>query len=70
MDTDERLVRVRQGMRVFDPEGRVIGTVREVSGKSLLIHPVFGQRVFWIGAADIESVDGREVRLRLPVTSA
>ncbi|MEO6043002.1 MAG: hypothetical protein ABIQ47_03660 [Tepidiformaceae bacterium] len=50
-------------MRSTDASGLVIGYVREVSGRSILVKALNVSRAFWISADSIVAVEGNEVRL-------
>lgn len=61
---DGRLAALRQGMRIRDEGGKVIGYVREVNGRSVLVGEGPGKRVFWIDGQLVAGVVDGEVRLR------
>lgn len=63
--SDSRLVALRAGMRVEDANGSTVGSVREVSGRSVLVGELFGKRVFWVQGERIDGVVGGAVRLRV-----
>ena len=63
LEVDERLADVHQAMRVVDVNGLPIGYVREVSGRSVLVKELYGNRVVWISADVVASVSRDEVRL-------
>lgn len=62
---DGRLAALRQGMRIRDDEGKLVGLVREVSGRSVLVGDGPGKPVFWIDGERVAGVVDGEVRLRL-----
>lgn len=61
---DGRLAALRQGMRIRDEDGTLLGFVREVSGRSVLVGEGLGKRVFWIDGGLVAGVVDGEVRLR------
>lgn len=58
---------IRQGMRVLDPSGAVVGNVRDVSGRAVLIIEPRAGRVFWVEDERIARVDGGAVHLTGPL---
>lgn len=60
---DGRLAGVRQGMRIRDEDGKPVGFVREVSGRSVLVGEGQGKWVYWIDADRVAGVVDGEVRL-------
>ncbi len=60
---DTTLDLLRPGMFVIDGSGSLLGRVREVSGRSVLVAELDSPRVFWVPGQSVDSVRGREVRL-------
>jgi hypothetical protein len=60
----EHFAGIRQGMKVVDETGDVLGQVRDVSQRSVLIMEAGSTRVFWIDGAEIAAVEGQSVRLK------
>jgi uncharacterized protein YifN (PemK superfamily) len=50
-------------MRVVDVNDLPIGYVREVSGRSILVKELYGNRVVWISADVVATVTRDEVHL-------
>jgi len=69
VNTPHELDGLRQGTRVRDKNGQLVGQVREVSGRSILVGEAGGRRVFWVPAELVEPTSGREVRLNAVVRS-
>lgn len=63
MEADERLSGVHQAMRVLDVNDLPIGYVRDVSGRSVLVKELYGNRVVWISADAVANVTRDEVHL-------
>jgi len=57
---------IRQGMRVLDPTGNLIGHVRDVSGRAILIIEPGTTRVFWVEDKRIARVEADAVHLTTP----
>ncbi len=66
----ERFAGLRQGMKVVDGGGEVVGQVRDISRRSLLVMEAGGTRVFWLDGDEIAGVDQQVVRLRRQHTPA
>lgn len=64
MQSDERLIGLRQGMRIQDRRGEPVGYVRDVSKRAVLVSEQSGHRVFWLDSSLIDSVGEQEIRLR------
>lgn len=58
---------IRQGMPVRDPAGGLVGYVRDLSGRALLIIEAAGPRVFWVEGDKVDRVDDGTVRLQTAV---
>lgn len=51
-------------MRVVDGTGNVVGNVRDVSGRALLIIEAGSSRVFWVDDDRIQRVESGQVQLK------
>ena len=51
-------------MKVVDSGGQVVGQVRDISRRSLLVLEADSTRVFWLDGDEIAALDGQVVRLR------
>ena len=60
----EQFAGIRQGMKIVDESGDVIGQVRDLSRRSLLVMEAGSTRVFWVNGAEIAAVEGQVVRLK------
>lgn len=60
---------IRQGMRVVDPAGKLVGQVRDVSGRAILIIEPCTTRVFWVEDQRIARVESGAVHLTTPVAA-
>ena len=49
----ELFANIRQGMKVIDSNGDVVGQVRDLSQRSVLVMEVEGTRVFWIDGGEV-----------------
>ena len=58
---------IRQGMPVRDPAGNLVGNVRDISGRAILIIESAGPRVFWVEDQRIARVGDGAVHLTTPV---
>jgi hypothetical protein len=70
MNVASPLTGIRQGMPVRDPAGLLVGYVRDVSGRALLIIESSGPRVFWVEDERVARVEGGAVYLTGPVAVA
>ena len=64
MELSQQFAGIRQGMKVVDETGDVLGQVRDLSQRSLLIMEAGSTRVFWVDGAEIAAVEGQIVRLK------
>ena len=64
LELSQQFAGIRQGMKVVDEAGDVLGQVRDFSQRSLLIMEAGSPRVFWVDGAEIAAVEGQFVRLK------
>ncbi len=64
LDLPAQFAGLRQGMKVLDSNGTLLGHVRDISQRSLLVMEAGSSRVFWVEMARIHAIEGQEVRLR------
>jgi hypothetical protein len=63
MNVVSPLEQIRQGMRVIDGAGAIVGNVRDISGRAVLIIEAGTSRVFWVEDERIARVEGGQVHL-------
>jgi hypothetical protein len=60
---------IRQGMRVLDPAGKLVGHIRDVSGRAILIIEPGSTRVFWVEDQRVARVELGAVHLTTPIAA-
>jgi RNase P/RNase MRP subunit p29 len=64
LELSQQFAGIRQGMKVVDETGAVLGQVRDLSQRSVLIIEAGSTRVFWVDGGEIAAVEGQLVRLK------
>lgn len=60
---------IRQGTPVLDPAGNLVGHVRDVSGRAILIIEPGSTRVFWVEDQRIARLEPAAVHLSTPIAA-